>query len=90
MTADNSTLFDRLIGERGHLVHKLKAQDTTGRWAYYFVYVPPHRERAFLAAIESGGNIDIEDYGDILASSYGEAPDPKVRDYLKQRYGFDV
>lgn len=94
---DDLNLFDgagdvpeSLIGSLGHLIHKLKAKDTTGRWAYYFVLVMPKNERAFLNAIEGDGNLDLEDYGKIVASCYGEEPTAEVRDYLKEKYGFDV
>ncbi|MEI9928813.1 MAG: hypothetical protein WDN44_15425 [Sphingomonas sp.] len=80
----------RLITARGHLIHKLKAKDTTGAWAYYFVLVMPEREAAFLAAIEGSGTIDLEDYGRVIASCYGEEPTTEVRDYLYETYGFVV
>lgn len=79
-----------MIAKSGHLIHKLKAKDTTGKWAYYFVLVPPNREKAFLAAIEGDGMIEIEDYGTVIASCYGEQPSEEVRAFLKTRFGFDV
>lgn len=80
----------QLIRVRGHQIHKLKARDTTGAWAYYFVLIKPQGEAAFSAAIEGDGTIDLEDYGEVIASSYGEEPSPEVRDFLKAQYGFDV
>lgn len=85
-----ATLIDRHISQNGHNIHKLKAKDTTGRWAYYFVLVPPHREAEFLKAIEGDGTIDLEDYGTVIASSYGETPSDEIRQYLKDKYGFEV
>lgn len=81
---------DKLIARSGHLVHKLKAKDTTGRWAYYFVLVQPAKEPFFLKAIEGDGTIDLEDYGRVIASCYGEEPTQEVKDFLKEKYGFDV
>ena len=81
---------NQLIACNGQQVHKLKAKDTTGRWAYYFVYVERAKEPAFLAAIKGDGTIDLSDYGRIIASCYGEAPDQATRDFLKETYGFDV
>lgn len=81
---------DELIAQNGHLVHKLKAKDTTGRWAYYFVYVERAKETAFLTAIEGDGIMDLETYGRVIASCYGEEPDEKTRAFLKETYGFDV
>ncbi|AXG69826.1 SIR2-like domain protein [Kordia sp. SMS9] len=78
------------IKRKGHLIHKLKAKDTTGRWAYYFVYVENEMEEAFLKAIQGDGTIDLENYGAVVASSYGEKPTPEVIKYLKDTYGFEV
>jgi hypothetical protein len=78
------------IARRGHCIHKLKAKDTTGRWAYYFVLVEPDLEVAFLDAIEGEGTIDLEHYGRVIASCYGETPSQEVRDLLKNTYDFDV
>ncbi len=84
------SFVDSIIAKKGHLIHKLKAKDTTGRWAYYFVLVEAPREAAFLKAIEGDGTIDLEDFGKVVASCYGEEPSKEVKDYLKEKYGFDV
>jgi len=84
------SFMDRLIARRGHLIHKLKAKDTTGRWAYYFVLVMQDRESEFLTAIEGDGTLDLEDYGKVVASCYGEEPNEEIRSYLLEKYGFEV
>lgn len=81
---------DREIGRRGHHIHKLKAKDSTGRWAYYFVLVEPTKDRAFLAAIRGEGMINLDDYGRVIASNYGDEPSLEVKRMLKERYGFDI
>jgi hypothetical protein len=81
---------NRKISSMGHLIHKIKAKDATGRWAYYFVLVMPERERVFLDVIKDGRNIDLEDYGKVIASCYGETPSQEIKNYLKHTYGFDV
>lgn len=81
---------DREIARRGHLVHKLKAKDTTGRWAYYVLLVTPRKERVFLAALKAGGSMDLASYGAILASNYGDQPSTDTRSEMKRRFGFDV
>lgn len=78
------------IASAGNQVHKLKAKDTTGRWAYYFVLVRPSQEQAFLKAIRGTGVIDLQDYGEVIASCYGETATQEIRDFLKKEYGFDV
>ncbi|MGB3640701.1 MAG: hypothetical protein WBA39_24465 [Rivularia sp. (in: cyanobacteria)] len=81
---------DKLIAKQGHFVHKLKAKDSTGRWAYYFVHITPALEQEFLKALESNKSIDLEDYGKVIGSCYGEEPHDKLKAFLKEKYGFDV
>lgn len=81
---------DIYIANNGHNIHKLKAKDSTGRWAYYFVLVEPEEEERFMAALESTKSIDLEDYGQVIASNYGEQPSDNIRDFLKKKYNFDV
>lgn len=91
MTDEQKRSFvDQIIAKKGHLVHKLKAKDSTGRWAYYFVLVEAPKEQAFLTALKSDETIDLEDYGKVLASCYGEEPNQQVKDMLKEKYGFEV
>ncbi len=84
------SFLDREMSHQGHLVHKIKAKDSTGRWAYYFVHVLPHRERAFMAAIDGDGIIDLEDYGRVIASNYGEEPSEEILAFLHEKYDFKV
>ncbi len=82
---------DIIISRSAHLVHKIKAKDSTGEWAYYFVHVLPHNEDAFLEQLDQkDGIIDLEDYGVVIASNYGETPSPEVKAFLKTRYDFSI
>lgn len=85
-----ATYSDQMVAKSGHLIHKLRAKDSTGRWAYYFVLVLPNREQAFLEAIGGDGVVDIEDFGTVIASCYGEEPNQEVKAFLKVRYGFQL
>jgi hypothetical protein len=79
------------IANNGHKIHKLKAKDSTGRWAYYFILIEPEEEEEkFMAALESTEIIDLEDYGQVVASNYGKQPSDNIRDFLKKKYNFDV
>jgi hypothetical protein len=89
-SSDGDTYVDRHIASQGHLIHKIKAKDSTDRWAYYFVLVQPNLEQIFLQSLESKQSIDLEEYGEIIASCYGESPDEKTKIFLKEKYGFDV
>lgn len=82
--------LDRRIAANGHLVHKLKAKDATGRWAFYFVFVQPWREKAFLQALATSASLDLEEYGQVIAANYGEEPSEATRALLRSRYGFEV
>lgn len=84
------TNIDKYISKNPHLVHKLKAKDATGRWAYYFVFVPSAKERIFLKAIEGDGAINLEEYGTVIGSCYGTAPDNQLKKLLKEKYGFVI
>ncbi|TKT85254.1 hypothetical protein [Dyadobacter frigoris] len=82
--------IDKLIANNGQYVHKIKAKDTTGRWAYYFIYVPPHKEVVFIQALKRSRVIDLEDYGTVIGSCYGTEPDETVRQYLLDKYNFSI
>lgn len=90
MNDSRRSFVDQIIAKKGHLIHKLKAKDTTGRWAYYFVLVEAPREAQFLKAIEGDGTVDLEEFGKVIASCYGEEPSTEVKDFLKEKYGFEV
>jgi hypothetical protein len=82
------SLFDSYVASSGIRIHKLRAKDTTGRWAYYFVLVEKELDTAFLAVSEGEGTLDLEDYGYVVASCYGEQPTDEIRDMLYEKYGF--
>jgi hypothetical protein len=90
MEEKKRSFVDQIIAKKGHLIHKLKAKDTTGRWAYYFVLVEPAREAAFLKSIDGDGTLDLEDFGKVVASCYGETPSDEIKTYLKEKFGFEV
>jgi len=85
-----ASYVDRIISRKGHLIHKLKAKDSTGRWAYYFILVEPSMEHKFLAALDSNQSIDLENYGKVIASNYGEKPSDETIQMLSDKYGFEI
>ena len=48
------------------------------------------KEQLFLRAIDGDGTVDLEDYGKVIASCYGEEPTQEIKDFLKEKYGFSV
>ncbi len=85
-----TTHVDRLIAREANNVHKVKAKDSTGRWACYFIYVPSTMTEVFLKRLKGDGMIDLETFGTVIASNYGEEPSPETREKLKSEYDFDV
>ncbi|HEY0413817.1 MAG TPA: hypothetical protein VGD66_11810 [Allosphingosinicella sp.] len=71
-------------------VHRLKAKDTTGRWAYYFVHVAPERDHIFLSSLEGDAIVDLETFGSVVGSCYGEEPTEELLTSLRSHYGYVV
>lgn len=88
--ASKRSFFDREVARRWHEIHKIKAKDTTGRWAYYLVLVPSYRERSFLAALYGEESLDLDKHGKVVDSCYGEGPTDEMRARVKERFGFDL
>jgi hypothetical protein len=54
------------------------------------VLVQPAKERLFLKAIDGDETIDLEQYGKVIASCYGQQPSEEVKAFLKEKYDFNV
>ncbi|MCH2546388.1 MAG: hypothetical protein MK052_02095 [Alphaproteobacteria bacterium] len=82
----------RLIGKRGHLIHKLSATDINGRSAYYFLLVDVEKENAFIERVRNpqGDILELEDYGTVIASCFGEHPNAETKKFLKTTYDLEV
>ncbi|GLU51692.1 hypothetical protein Dfri01_11530 [Dyadobacter frigoris] len=66
--------------------HKLTANDTTGRKAWYIVLVTPANEKVFLDAIDGDGTIDLENYGKVVASAYGDKVPDNIDEIIFNKY----
>ena len=84
------SFVDREIARNWHRVEQMTACDSTGRRACYFLYVPPHRKDALIRALDSESMIDLAQFGDVIASNYGDAPSPETRQLIKSRFGINV
>jgi hypothetical protein len=73
-----------------HIIHRFKAQDRSGEWAQYFLLVEAANEPLFLNAVKNGAEVDLSQYGKIVASFYGDTPPDDVKRLLRDRYGFTV
>jgi hypothetical protein len=75
---------DRIKQERNRCYY-LKFTPKDGRAAYYFLLVDPLKETAFLKALEGTEKFNLEHYGQILHSGYGE-PAPELKAEMKEKY----
>lgn len=86
-----SSFVDKEIAKKPHLIHEVRAVDNSnGQVALYYVYVEPHQTTSFVEALAGGGDINLEQYGRVLAACYGDKPTVKVRATLKDRYGVEL
>lgn len=60
-------------------IFEVKATDSTGRAAWYFVKVPRLKVVAFDIATQRG-DFDLTDYGEIVESGYGEEIPDDIRE----------
>jgi hypothetical protein len=88
----STSAVDRYIRSRAENIHLLRGTDGSGRRACYFVFVPSPREQAFRKAIETAATdavIDLEHYGTVVASCYGEDPTEEALKLVREKYGYD-
>ena len=66
----------------------LQAEDHTDHLACYFIQVSPLRLPQFRKAVQSGNTLDLEIYGEVIASGYGQ-PSDEVRNDIRSRFGWN-
>lgn len=71
--------------DRIFLIH---ANDHSGHRAYYFLLVFPLKLAQFKKEIKNGNAFDLEQYGQIVASGYGESAPEYVRETIREEYGW--
>lgn len=79
---------EQLIARNRNLVHRITANDTTGRRACYFIYVERAKEALFLAALKRNEIVHLETYGRVIAACYGDEPTEEVKRLLWEKYGY--
>ena len=75
---------ERIQSEPGERLHLVRGKDK-GRQAWYYVLVDQLKVTLFLAMINRGSS-NLEDYGEILFSGWGENPPEKVVAKIKKEY----
>jgi len=83
-------LVKRDIANNAGSVHEISGKDTTGKKAYYYIFVPPGREREFLSAFEDDDEVvDLDEYGIVLGSYYAEDVDERKKRQFLALYDFN-
>lgn len=75
---------DRIQHSRSDLVYLVRGKDE-GRRAWYYVLVDPMKLSLFLKKIEIG-SLNLEDYGEILASGWGNDPPETIKQRITSEY----
>lgn len=69
-------------------IYLLHSTDDTGRAAWYFIKVKPHRMPLFKHALMASHLFDLEAFGEIVESGYGDSVPVQVTEAMKLRYGW--
>lgn len=65
----------------------IRASDKTGRRAYYFTLVAREQMQSLREAIKKKLPFNIQEYGDIVASGYGDSVPESLRIRMRVEYG---
>ena len=76
--------LNKIISTEGHRFFYIVATTSDNKKAWYFVFIHAGKYAVF-DKLNKSAPYDIADYGDILASGYGEfAPDAVIADMNKK------
>lgn len=88
--ADGKSLRHTVVSTLSGLIFHVTGNDIyNGRTAVYFLLVDPATSTSFLVGIGSSC-LDLTNYGCILASCFGNAPNEQVKRTLLTEYGLDL
>lgn len=74
---------------RSENVYLVKGKDSTGRQAWYYVQVHALKKRQF-ESFTGTLQLNLNDFGNILLSGYGDEPPPDAVALAREEYGFDA
>eukprot|EP00178_Gracilaria_changii_P011231 TRINITY_DN3212_c0_g1_i1.p3 TRINITY_DN3212_c0_g1~~TRINITY_DN3212_c0_g1_i1.p3 ORF type:complete len:410 (+),score=70.15 TRINITY_DN3212_c0_g1_i1:41-1231(+) len=87
---DGRSLRQMVISALSGLIFHVTGSDVhNGKTAVYFLLVDPGTSNSFRVGIGSAC-LDLTNYGCILASCFGDAPDEQVKHTLLTEYGLDL
>ncbi len=81
----------KLVFKRGSTstrLHLVRMTDATGHRAFYFLDVPPLRAPALRHTLKHAESVDLREFGDILASGYGEEVPAPILAQMREEYGW--
>ena len=84
-TTDMPKTFATRAGLGRHRFYGLEFMPRDKPKEYYFLLIEPWKEKAFLRALDTEGNVNLHNFGEIVASGFGDVPDA-VKDDMRLRY----
>jgi hypothetical protein len=78
---------DKFIKKSSLPIHFIRGKDNTGRDCFFFLICNMDKIRRLQGASENG-NINLLQFGQVIASGFGRAPDQGVCKMLKEKYDF--
>jgi hypothetical protein len=69
-------------------IYLVNAKDATGHPAYYFLQVSPVKAPQLQQAVKKGNSINLDQFGHIIASGYGEEVPNNLKEYMAQYFGW--
>lgn len=76
----------RILRGKAHQIFLMHGIDHTGKNAWYYLFVPEHKEQAFMEASNRSMPFTLTDYGNVLESGYGEFPPAEVTARMHAEY----
>ena len=76
-----------LFASRPDCIFLVKGKDTTNRQAWYYVLVDKAKKDMF-EGIQGTQSLNLNDYGKIIFSGYGDEPPEDMKKKMEEEYGF--
>lgn len=87
MEEKNLTFTEKIIKKSSEPFHFIKSTDIFGDQCYHIIMAPQAKIEAMMKA--ESEQVDLLDYGKVVASEYGHKPSQKVINMLKDKYEID-
>ena len=80
----HGSFAEKVLAEKNRMYY-LRFAPKDSDPTYYFVLIDPPKEQAFLDALNGTEVFNLEDYGKIINSGYGE-PSAELKQEMKEKY----